>query len=101
MIDRNLINGPEVLIFCDSSTRLAGSSLGRPSLEEKEGGGGDATTTPESIEKIFHKYNQQYPFHGGPVPEDQAELQNDEPVMEAIIERLNEIMRIALEGEKE
>lgn len=63
--------------------------MGRPSLENE--GASAATTTPESIDTIFRKYDQQYPFRGGNEDED-ADLQNDEPVMQAIIERLNEII---------
>lgn len=59
--------------------------------EEKEAAPAPADTTPESIETIFRKYDQQYPFHG-PTNDDDANVQNDEPVMQSIIERLNEIL---------
>lgn len=62
-----------------------GTSVGRPNIGDKE----QVSTTPESVDSIFHKYNQQYPYHGGAVEQD---VQNDEPAMQSIIERLNEII---------
>lgn len=51
----------------------------------------DDATTAESIDNIFRKYDQEYPFHGGN-SDDGSNIQSDAPAVEAILERINGVM---------